>query len=61
MLTRGKDVMRGTHLTYNLVTGQAQLGAQGAPGDAQVFLADPADGGRVQGAFTPTPSATGGK
>ena len=48
VLTRGKDVMRGTHLTVNLVSGQAQLGAQGAPG------------GRVQGVFTPTPSSSTG-
>jgi lipopolysaccharide export system protein LptA len=41
VLTKEKNVMRGTMLTVNLVTGQAQLGAKGAPG------------GRVQGLFTP--------
>ncbi len=51
VLTRGKDVMRGTRLTVNLVTGQATLGAQnlpGAPGN-----------GRVQGVFTPTGNQLG--
>lgn len=48
VLTRGKDVMRGTRLTVNLVTGQAVLGAPGAKG------ATPAANGRVQGTFTPS-------
>jgi lipopolysaccharide export system protein LptA len=45
VLTKEKNVMRGTMLTVNLVTGQAQLGAKGAPG------------GRVQGLFTPAPQS----
>ena len=47
VLTHGKDVMRGTKLTVNLVTGQAVLGAQGSstPGGQP---------GRVQGVFTPS-------
>jgi len=45
ILTKEKNVMRGTVLTVNLVTGQAQLGAKGAPG------------GRVQGLFTPPPQS----
>jgi lipopolysaccharide export system protein LptA len=43
ILNKEKNVMRGTTLTVNLATGQAQLGAKGAPG------------GRVQGLFTPPP------
>ena len=43
ILTKEKNVMRGTTLTVNLATGEAQLGAKGAPG------------GRVQGLFTPPP------
>lgn len=39
---QGKATMRGTKLTVDLDSGQAQLGAQGAPG------------GRVQGVFTPS-------
>ncbi len=47
VLTHGKDVMRGTKLTVNLLTGQAVLGAQGnATGTANP--------GRVQGVFTPS-------
>jgi lipopolysaccharide export system protein LptA len=45
VLNKEKNVMRGTLLTVNLVTGQAQLGARGAPG------------GRVQGLFTPPPQS----
>lgn len=48
VLTRGKDVMRGTKLTVNLVTGQAVLGASGG--------ANGAAPGRVQGVFTPSGS-----
>ncbi len=43
VLTHGKDVMRGTKLTVNLVTGQAVLAAQSG-----------ANNGRVQGVFTPS-------
>jgi lipopolysaccharide export system protein LptA len=43
VLTKEKNVMRGTLLTVNLVTGSAQLGAGGT------------SGGRVQGLFTPPP------
>jgi lipopolysaccharide export system protein LptA len=46
VLTRGKDVMRGTRLTVNLVTGQAVLGASAAGNNATP--------GRVQGVFTPS-------
>ncbi len=46
VLKKGKDVMRGSQLTVNLVTGQATLGGgvkgQGAPG------------GRVQAVFSPS-------
>ena len=45
ILNKEKNVMRGTQLTVNLVTGQAQLGAKGMPG------------GRVQGLFTPPPQS----
>ena len=47
VLNKERNVMRGTMLTVNLVTGQAQLGAKGAPG------------GRVQGLFTPPPQQQG--
>lgn len=43
VLTKEKNVMRGTHLVMNMDTGKAQLTAKGAPG------------GRVQGVFTPPP------
>ncbi|MBN9571579.1 MAG: LPS ABC transporter substrate-binding protein LptA, partial [Alphaproteobacteria bacterium] len=43
LLTKDKNVMRGTQLTVNLVTGAAQLRAKGE------------QGGRVQGLFTPPP------
>ncbi len=43
VLAKEKNVMRGTTLTVNLITGQAKLdGGQG-------------QGGRVQGLFTPKP------
>jgi lipopolysaccharide export system protein LptA len=45
VLKRAKDVMRGTELTVNLVTGQAVLGAKGPGAPA---------GGRVQAVFTPS-------
>jgi lipopolysaccharide export system protein LptA len=41
VLTKEKNVMRGTHLVMNMDTGKAQLTAKGAAG------------GRVQGVFTP--------
>ena len=43
ILTKDKNVMRGTTLTVNLATGEARLGAKGEAG------------GRVQGLFTPAP------
>ncbi len=46
VLTRGKDVMRGTKLTVNLVSGQAVLGASASTNGAAP--------GRVQGVFTPS-------
>ena len=42
VLTRSKNVMRGTKLTVNLATGMAQLGSGGAT-----------TGGRVQSLFVP--------
>ena len=45
VLTKEKNVMRGSLLTVNLVTGNAQLGARGTPG------------GRVQGLFVPPPQS----
>jgi lipopolysaccharide export system protein LptA len=46
ILTKAKNVMRGSKLVVNLVTGMAQLGAGGTTG------------GRVQGLFTPPPRST---
>lgn len=43
VLTKEKNVMRGTHLVMNIETGKAQLTARGM------------SGGRVQGVFTPPP------
>ena|ERR1700743_424566 len=43
VLNKEKNVMRGSTLTVNLATGQAQLGAKALPGQ------------RVQGLFTPPP------
>jgi lipopolysaccharide export system protein LptA len=51
VLTRQKDVMRGSQLTVNLETGVATLG-----GGAKASGA--ASGGRVQGIFTPPSSST---
>jgi lipopolysaccharide export system protein LptA len=51
VLKRAKDVMTGTLLTVNLVTGQATLGAKGAPG--VTGQTGTPQGGRVQGVFTP--------
>jgi lipopolysaccharide export system protein LptA len=49
VLTRQKDVMRGNQLTVNLETGVATLGSGAkTPG---------ANGGRVQGIFTPPSSS----
>ena len=45
LLTKEKNVMRGTTLTVNLATGEAQLGAKGTAG------------GRVEGLFTPPPQS----
>jgi lipopolysaccharide export system protein LptA len=47
ILSREKNVMRGSVLVVNLVTGIAQLTAKGLPG------------GRVQGLFTPPPQSSG--
>jgi lipopolysaccharide export system protein LptA len=43
LLTKEKNVMRGSSLTVNLATGEARLGAKGTAS------------GRVQGLFTPPP------
>jgi len=53
VLTKDKDVMRGTQLTVNLDTGKATLGAGKVPGSPN---APAQTGGRVQGVFTPPPS-----
>jgi lipopolysaccharide export system protein LptA len=62
VLTKAKDVMRGTHLVMNLDTNKAYLTAKGMPG--------PNGGGRVTGLFippkkddgsTPSQSQTNGK
>lgn len=45
VLTKEKDVMHGTMLTVNMVTGESHLTAQGSPGN------------RVQGLFVQQPSA----
>jgi len=45
ILTKEENVMRGSTLTVNLITGMAQLGAKSLPG------------GRVQGTFTPPPQS----
>ena len=51
VLTRQKDVMRGSQLTVNLETGVATLGSGArAPGTTS--------GGRVQGIFTPPSSSS---
>lgn len=55
VLTKDKDVMRGTRLTVNLDTGKATLGAGSVPG-APNAAGSGAQGGRVQGIFTPPPS-----
>lgn len=52
VLTKEKDVMRGTMLTVNLDTGKATLGAAKTGGPANT------EGGRVQGIFTPPPPAS---
>jgi lipopolysaccharide export system protein LptA len=49
VLTKDKDVMHGTALTVNMITGESHLTAQGTPG------------GRVQGLFVQQPSAEGKK
>ena len=49
VLTKEKNVMRGTHLVMNLDTNKANLTAKGMPG-----------GGRVQGLFIPPPKKDDG-
>jgi lipopolysaccharide export system protein LptA len=49
VLTKTKNVMRGTHLVMNLDTNKAYLTAKGMAG-----------GGRVQGLFIPPPKKDGG-
>jgi lipopolysaccharide export system protein LptA len=56
VLTKDKDVMRGTKLTVNLDTGQAVLGAGKVPGSPGAAETNVQNGGRVQGIFTPPPS-----
>jgi lipopolysaccharide export system protein LptA len=50
VLTKDKNVMRGTNLRINLVTGQATLNAANST----------LGGGRVQGIFTPPPQSNSG-
>ena len=57
VLTKNKDVMRGTQLTVNLDTGKATLGASKIPGSPNAPEGG-TTGGRVQGVFTPPPSKT---
>ena len=63
VLTKDKDVMRGTKLTVNLDTGKAMLDAAKVPGGPNAAGNGAAGGGRVQGIFTPPPSTkdTGNK
>jgi lipopolysaccharide export system protein LptA len=49
VLTKDKDVMHGTALTVNMVTGESHLTAHGAPGN------------RVQGLFVQQPSSAAAK
>ena len=56
VLTKDKDVMRGTQLTVNLDTGRATLGAGKSPGSPNTTESSVQSGGRVQGIFTPPPS-----
>lgn len=58
VLTKNKDVMRGTQLTVNLDTGKAILGAGKVAGGPNTPEGGSAAGGRVQGVFTPPPSKT---
>ncbi|HXS06998.1 MAG TPA: LptA/OstA family protein [Rhizomicrobium sp.] len=51
VLTKEKDVMRGSQLTVNLDTGVATLGSGAKPSTTTQ------GGGRVQGIFTPPPSS----
>jgi lipopolysaccharide export system protein LptA len=51
VLKRAKDVMTGSQLTVNLVTGQATLGAGAGAATASTTP------GRVQGVFTPSGNA----
>ena len=50
VLTKQKDVMRGSQLTVNLVTGVATLGGGAKPSGAPTASTS----GRVQGIFTPS-------
>lgn len=54
VLTKDKNVMRGSMLTVNLVTGVAQLG--GGAGVSGTHGGS--SGGRVQGLFTPPPQTS---
>ncbi len=56
VLTKEKDVMRGTMLTVNLDTGKATLGAGKVAGAPNATENGAQTGGRVQGIFTPPPS-----
>ena len=53
VLTKEKDVMRGSQLTVNLESGVATLGGGAKPAGAPA----PQSGGRVQGIFTPPSSS----
>jgi lipopolysaccharide export system protein LptA len=49
----GQATMKGSLLTVNMVTGQAQLGAAPVAGTATTAPAQGMPGGRVQGVFIP--------
>lgn len=53
VLTKEKDVMRGSQLTVNLETGVATLGGGSKPAGVPASQ----NGGRVQGIFTPPSSS----
>ena len=53
----GQATMKGSLLTVNMVTGQAQLGAAPVAGTANTAPARGMPGGRVQGVFIPKSSS----
>lgn len=49
-LTRDKNILKGTHLTYNMKTGRSVL----TSGNGQVSATGQKTGGRVRGLFVPS-------